>query len=76
MVAHASSNGNGNGKPPGSGSPGDEVFKNLDLKSLNDLPLSKLTETANAVWERLKWVWVGVGRGVDRGGVEVGAGCA
>eukprot|EP00198_Chlamydomonas_reinhardtii_P004383 XP_001693719.1 predicted protein [Chlamydomonas reinhardtii] len=51
VVAHASSNGNGNGKPPGSGSPGDEVFKNLDLKSLNDLPLSKLTETANAVRE-------------------------
>ncbi|GIL51195.1 hypothetical protein Vafri_7268 [Volvox africanus] len=38
--------------PTPSGS--DDPLKNLDLKSLNDLPLAKLSETANAVWERIR----------------------
>ncbi|GIM03188.1 hypothetical protein Vretimale_7994 [Volvox reticuliferus] len=38
--------------PAPSGS--DDLLKNLDLKSLNDLPLTKLSETANAVWERIR----------------------
>ncbi|EFJ49730.1 hypothetical protein VOLCADRAFT_89483 [Volvox carteri f. nagariensis] len=32
----------------------DDPLKNLDLKNLNDLPLAKLSETANAVWERIR----------------------
>ncbi|GLI62031.1 hypothetical protein VaNZ11_004608 [Volvox africanus] len=41
----------GRGPTPSSS---DDPLKNLDLKSLNDLPLSKLSETANAVWERIR----------------------
>ncbi|KXZ49224.1 hypothetical protein GPECTOR_22g815 [Gonium pectorale] len=40
------------GSPNGNGA--DDPLKNLDLKNLNDLPLSKLSETANAVWERIR----------------------
>lgn len=39
----------------GRGAPNsDDPLRNLDLKNLNDLPLAKLSETANAVWERIR----------------------
>ncbi|GLC36881.1 hypothetical protein PLESTB_000182700 [Pleodorina starrii] len=42
----------GHGPTPSGGQ--DDPLKGLDLKSLNDLPLAKLSETANAVWERIR----------------------